>query len=40
MLQVGGGVIAGLLTFLAVAAGLRMQELTLITEMVRARIRR
>ena len=40
LLQVGGGLIAGLLTFLAVAAALRMQELTLIAEMARARIRR
>jgi putative peptidoglycan lipid II flippase len=40
LVQVGGGVIAGLLTFIGVAAALRMQELTLIQEMVRARIRR
>jgi putative peptidoglycan lipid II flippase len=40
ILQVGGGVVAGLLTFIAVAGAFRMQELTLIAQMVRSRVRR
>ncbi|HEY3210502.1 MAG TPA: murein biosynthesis integral membrane protein MurJ [Actinomycetota bacterium] len=40
LLQVGGGVVAGLLTFVAVAAAFRMQELTLIAQMVRSRVGR
>jgi hypothetical protein len=38
--QVGGGVLAGMLTFIAVAAAFRMQELTLIAQMVRSRVGR
>jgi putative peptidoglycan lipid II flippase len=40
LLQVGGGVVAGALTFLAVAAAFRMQELTLIAQVVRSRVGR
>jgi putative peptidoglycan lipid II flippase len=40
ILQVGGGVGAGLLTFIAMAAAFRMQELALIAEMVRSKVRR
>lgn len=40
LLQVGGGVIAGLLTFIALAAAFRMQELSLIAQMVRSRVAR
>ncbi|HEV8421577.1 MAG TPA: hypothetical protein VGR13_09515, partial [Actinomycetota bacterium] len=40
LLQVGGGVVAGAMTFLAVAAAFRMQELTLIAQVVRSRVGR
>jgi putative peptidoglycan lipid II flippase len=40
LLQVGGGLVAGALTFLALAAAFRMQELTVITQMVRAKVAR
>jgi putative peptidoglycan lipid II flippase len=40
ILQVGGGVVAGVLTFIALAAAFRMQELKLIAEMARSRVRR
>jgi putative peptidoglycan lipid II flippase len=40
LLQVGGGVLAGLLTFIAVAAAFRMQEFGLIARMVRSRVGR
>jgi putative peptidoglycan lipid II flippase len=40
LLQVGGGILAGLVAFIGVAAAFRMQELSLIREMVRARVGR
>lgn len=40
LLQVGGGVVAGVLTFVAVAAAFRMQELALIAQMIRGRVHR
>jgi putative peptidoglycan lipid II flippase len=40
LLQVGGGILAGLLTFIAVAAAFRLQELRVIGQMVRARVAR
>ncbi|HYT81330.1 MAG TPA: murein biosynthesis integral membrane protein MurJ [Actinomycetota bacterium] len=40
LLQVGGGVVAGGLSFLAVAAAFRMQEFTLIAQIVRSRVGR
>jgi len=40
LLQVSGGIAAGGLSFVAVAMALRMQELTLIVQMVRSRIGR
>jgi putative peptidoglycan lipid II flippase len=40
LLQVGGGVAAGVMTFVAVAAAFRMQELTLIAQLVRSKVRR
>ena len=39
LLQVGGGVVAGGLSFLAVAAAFRMKEFTLIAQIVRSRVR-
>jgi putative peptidoglycan lipid II flippase len=38
LLQVGGGVLSGLLTFVAVAAAFHMQELGLIAQTVRSRL--
>jgi putative peptidoglycan lipid II flippase len=40
LLQVGGGVVAGTAVFIAVAAAFRLPELRLITDLVRARMRR
>ena len=40
LVQVSGGVLAGLVTFVAVATVFRMQELTLIAQLVRSRVRR
>jgi putative peptidoglycan lipid II flippase len=40
LLQVGGGVVAGALAFVSVAAAFRMQELTLIAQMLRSRVGR
>jgi len=39
LLQVGGGVVTGGLSFLAVAAAFRMKEFTLIAQIVRSRVR-